>query len=93
MLADLLVAETHDDLEVTLGLVQKQPWEDLGRGNDQLWTSPTCVGLQHLPQASADGKSSVCVLARATPKSFPKASRKQYIEISQTLAHVQHEAK
>lgn len=45
MIADLLVAETHDDLEVTLGLVQREPWEDLGRGNDRPWTSPMCVGL------------------------------------------------
>lgn len=45
VIADLLVTETHDDLEVTLGLVQREPWEDLGRGNDQPWTSPMCVGL------------------------------------------------
>lgn len=45
MIADLLVTETHDDLEVTLGLVQREPWEDLGRGNDQPWTSPMGVGL------------------------------------------------
>lgn len=48
MSADLLVAETHDDLEV-LGLVQGEPWKDLGRGDNQLWTSPMCVGLRHLP--------------------------------------------
>ena len=49
MSADLLVAETRDDLEVPLGLVQREPGEDLGRGDDQLWTSPMCVGLRHLP--------------------------------------------
>lgn len=87
MLADLLVTETHDDLEVTLGLVQREPWEDLGRGER------STLDFTDVCWSSADGKSSVCALARATPKSFPKASWKQYIEISQTLAHVQHVSK
>lgn len=48
MSADLLETETQDDLEVTLGLVRRQQWEGLERGNDQLWISQMCVDLQHL---------------------------------------------
>lgn len=48
--ADLLVAETHDDLEVPLGLVQREPGEDLGRGgtiNSGLHRCVSVFGICH----------------------------------------------
>lgn len=52
MSADLLVAETRDDLEVPLGLVQREPGEDLGRGGrstldftDVCWSSAFAIGF------------------------------------------------
>lgn len=90
--AVLLEAETHDDLGGDTGACSAVAMEGPGKGDNQLWASQMCVDLQYLSSASADGTCSVCPLAAAIPKSFLKASREQYVEISQSLEHAHYAA-